>query len=276
VKKFLFILKKIVTLLAITGSIVLFVVVLSSAIQKDATAICPGVEVNIDHHTGITFITKKEVLSVIKFANGRKAEGSVVSEMSLQTMENALLKLPHVATAQVYFDIQHRLHATITQRRPIMRILNNDGVGYYVGINNERIPLKSTFTAHVPVVTGFVLKNQDPKRDSSLQNALFLLVNVLQKDPYLNALIHQIDVLENDEVVLIPNGLKHSIQFGKADERIEAKLENIKAIHLHGLPHVGWDLYKSINVKYDNQVVCEKNTDKVLTVPSDTTTTNKL
>jgi cell division protein FtsQ len=42
-------------------------------------------------------------------------------------------------------------------------------------------------------------------------------------------------------------------------ENYEEKFRNLEAFYKKGLPVSGWNLYKEINLKYKNQIVCTKS-----------------
>lgn len=48
------------------------------------------------------------------------------------------------------------------------------------------------------------------------------------------------------------------IILGTADS-LDVKFTNLLMFYKRGMPKAGWDAYKTINVKYTNQVVCVKN-----------------
>jgi len=51
----------------------------------------------------------------------------------------------------------------------------------------------------------------------------------------------------------------HKILLGNADS-LKIKFDNLLAFYKQALPKVGQDTYKTINIKYTNQVVGIKNT----------------
>ena len=40
--------------------------------------------------------------------------------------------------------------------------------------------------------------------------------------------------------------------------KIEDKLHRLKIFYQQGMPYAGWNLYETINLKYNGQVVCRK------------------
>jgi cell division protein FtsQ len=56
---------------------------------------------------------------------------------------------------------------------------------------------------------------------------------------------------------LVPRLGEQIILFGTGEDASE-KLEKLKAFYLQVVKQAGWDTYKTINLKFDNQVVCSK------------------
>lgn len=258
-KKIWRILKKILTLTAVLACAALFVVVLTSAVQKQVRLTCKNLKVKIDYDSGIAFINESEIIERINFLTGENVVGKEIQQIDFRTIEKEVEKNPFVDKAEIFVDQQQNLTVEIVQKRPILRILNSDGVGYYLSENNERIPLCDKFTPHVAVALGNVVTAEDTKRDSTVQSALFNLIKVIRGDSFLNALVDQIYVVENGEMELVPRIAGHTIRFGKPDDNTAQKFEQLKIFYNEGMKKVGWYKYKTIDLRYTNQVVCIKN-----------------
>ena len=63
---------------------------------------------------------------------------------------------------------------------------------------------------------------------------------------------------DRNDIELIPRVGIQKIILGTADS-LDIKMRNLLAFYKQAMPKVGWDTYKTINIKYTNQVVCEKN-----------------
>lgn len=59
------------------------------------------------------------------------------------------------------------------------------------------------------------------------------------------------------EVDLIPRSGRHTIRFGRL-ERTEEKFDKLMRFYRRGLPQIGWDEYRTIDIRYQDQVVCSK------------------
>ncbi|HLP20912.1 MAG TPA: hypothetical protein VK174_11455 [Chitinophagales bacterium] len=257
-KKFWRILKKLLTIAAVLSGAALFVVVLTSAIQKQNELTCKSLQVKIDYDSGLAFLNEKEIVERVNHLTGENIVGKRLSAIDFRTLEREMEKNPFVDNAEIFVDQQQNVTVTLVQKRPVLRILNSDGVGYYLSQNNERIPLNPNFTPHVAVAVGSVQTHTSAKRDSAVQAALFNLIGYVNKDEFLAALIDQVYVTDSGYMDLIPKVNTHIIHLGNAQENLEDKLKRLKIFYTEGLRKTGWKKYKTIDLRYMNQVVCEK------------------
>ncbi|MBL0308245.1 MAG: hypothetical protein IPP77_00645 [Bacteroidetes bacterium] len=262
-KRFKFILKRLLVITGVLSAAVLFVVVLTSAIKKQDELVCKNIQVKIDYDSGISFLNEREIKDRINYLSGGNIIGKPLSAVDFRVLEVEMEKNPFVDKAEVYLNQSQEVLVEVNQKRPILRVINNDGVSYYLSEKNERIPLSDNFTPHVAVALGSVETHENMKRDSIVQIALYSLIQQIRKDEFLNAMIDQLIVKETGEIDLIPKSDSHLIHFGLVQENeIAEKLERLKIFYKEGLNKVGWTNYKSIDLRYKNQVVCEKQENK--------------
>jgi cell division protein FtsQ len=257
-KRWQIILRKVLMVMVSITGIAAFVVLLTSAINKQAEIVCTGINVNVDYESGLSFITKKEVADKVVYVSGDSLHNKKIASLNLKSIESILERQPYIDSAEAFFNQQLQLMVKVKQKRPILRIINNDGVSYYLSDKAETMPLSNSFTPRVPVVIGFVQKYTDAKQDSITRFGLWKLITAIEKDTFLHALTDQVNVLENGEIEIIPAMGNFTILFGKPQVKTNDKLKNIKTFYKEALPRVGWEKYKSINVKFENQVVCLK------------------
>ena len=181
-KKFWRILKKIITIAAVLSFAALFVVVLTSAIQKQNQLTCKNLEVKIDYDSGLAFLTENEIKDRINFLSGEDIVGKQLAHIDFRTLEKELKKNPFIDNAEIFVDQQQNIKVAIVQKRPILRILNSDGVGYYISEKNERIPLCDKFTSHVIIALGNVEMHQNAKRDSTVQADLYKVIQFVPQN----------------------------------------------------------------------------------------------
>ncbi len=239
--------------------------------KKEKTVIAENMSVTVINTDENTFIDEEDVK---EFFNERK-DSIILAQLNninVNDLEKALNSHPAVENAEVAVDINGDVTVNVTQRTPLVRILNSDGESYYIDDKSKLMPLNDKYTARVLIASGYILEPYAQRYEFSVndiaKNELFSKVSVLDdiyaisnyivKDSVLSSLIHQINVTNDKELELYPSIGNHKIIFGEAKD-IEEKFNKLKLFYTEGLNKTdGWNKYSIINIKYKNQVVCTK------------------
>lgn len=240
---------KLGTLLAI---IVFIVVSLSFTTVERKTLHCSSISVVFSEN--YQYVTPAYVESVVKkkFAS---MNGALLDTLNTNTIEAEVEKIPWVRKAEIFKgyamndSVQYsgKIKIKITQESPVLRVVHGAD-GYYLNENGKKLPFSDTYTSNVVVVTG-----NTP--DSLMVKQVLPFVRYIRNDDFWRSQVQQIHIKNNAELILIPRVGEHQIQFGRI-EMIEKKFRNLKAVYEKGLPNAGWNKYKEISLKFDNQVVC--------------------
>ena len=234
-------------------------VVLMSFIEiKKAEVICKDVKVYIPGNQ--YFIDKEEIDNILQIKK-HQLIGHHLEEINIQALESKLKANPFIESAKVYCDMDGIIWVEITQRQPILRIMNQGDQDFYVDQHGLKIPLSENFTARVLAANGFIDEPFSGKIDTlhtEIAREVFATANFIRKDSLWDAQIGQIYVNQDHEIELIPRVGSQRILLGNADS-LDAKFRNLLAFYKKALPQVGWDAYKTINIKYANQVIGVKN-----------------
>lgn len=258
-KRFLFIMKRIFQLLFILAVIVSFCVAVTAAVNKQKQIVCSAVHVEVFYKPFMQLIDEQEVEDQIVHLSGRSIVGKRLSRIDFNTLEHSLEKNPYIKNAEVYYDQNNTVHAEITQRAPLLRVINNDGVSYYLSEEQIKMPLHPTFTTNVPLAVGYVQTYEDKVGDSIVEQQLFELAQYITKDSTLKSLIDHIFVNEDGSFELVPKMNYHTIYFGKVDDKTREKFENLKTFYRDVLTKQGWNKYLRINISIANQISAERN-----------------
>ena len=239
---------------------VLFIVILSSSIKHQNEIVCNEVLVMIDYSSGNQFIDEADVLETATVGSRNPLIGKNLKELGLSEVEGSLQANPYIEHAEVYTNLNGSVIMQIIQKQPILRIINNRGVSFYLSDKGEHIPLSDKFTPRLAVATGSIRSEFDNAEttDSILLINLRTLQLFIRSDEFWQAAIEQIYVKENYEIELIPKIGNHTILLGPIDENMENNFEKLKLFYEDGIRTVGWDQYKTINLKYKDQIVCTK------------------
>ena len=225
---------------------------------KKSEVLCKDVKVYIPGNQ--YFIDRDEVDHILKIQShaliGRRMES-----INIHALENRLKANPFIEFAKVYADMDGVINVEISQRQPILRIMNRFDQDFYVDQHGLKIPLSSNFTARVLVANGYIdelFANQVDTLHTALAMELFKTADYIRKDSLWDAQIAQIYVNKDHEIELIPRVGNNRILLGNADS-LDTKFHNLLVFYKKALPQVGWDAYKEINIKYANQVIGVRN-----------------
>ena len=178
-------------------------------------------------------------------------------------IENLVNSIDFVENAEVYSTLTGVLKVKASQRVPVLRIVNNFGQHYYIDRNGRLFPARSGFSTRILVANGHIgTRYSDTVKIDEIDSGheLFKLKKLAQhiiNDDFLRAQIEQIYVNNEEEYELVPKVGRQIILFGDITS-MESKFENLKIFYKKGMKRAGWQAYKTINLKYENQVVCEK------------------
>ena len=210
---------------------------------------CQNLELLITDTVHSGFVDKKEITSILQ-KNGIRPIGKSKYEVSTKNLEEVLNNHALLDRVECYWTHSGRLFVEISQRIPILRVMNNQQQDYYIDNKGEIMPSGIRCVAHKPIVSGTVEK-------SFAVNELYNFGVFLQNNSFWNAQIEQINVLPGKYVELVPRVGNHIIYLGRL-ENYDKKLKRLKTFYQKGLNEIGWDKYSRINVEIDNQIVCTR------------------
>jgi cell division protein FtsQ len=235
------------------------VVVLMSFIEiKKGEVICKDVKIYIPGNQ--YFIDREEIDNILGVKN-HTLVGRHLDDINIQALESKLKANPFIETATVYTDMDGIIRVEISQRQPIVRIMNQFDQDFYVDEHGFKLPLSDNFTARVLVANGYIDEPFGGKVDTlttTLAKEIFETAAYIKKDSLWDAQIAQIYINQDKEIELIPRVGSHHILLGDADS-LDVKFHNLLAFYKKALPQMGWNTYKTINIKYVNQVIGVKN-----------------
>lgn len=235
-------------------------VVLMSFINiKKSAVVCKAVKVYIPGSQ--YFIDKQEVDHILQLGNYQLV-GIRMDHIDTHELETSLRANPFIEYAKVYGDMDGTLMIEISQRTPILRMLNRFDQDFYIDKHGLKLPLSPNFTARVLAVNGFIEEPFAGRVDTlrtQVARDVFKTVDYIQNDELWSAQIAQVYVNADKEIELIPRVGNQKILLGNADS-LDVKFKNLLGFYKQALPQVGWGAYKIINIKYTNQVIGIKNT----------------
>ncbi len=201
------------------------------------------IEVNFQSEA-VNFLSQSMVNKLL-IQNNQTVQNQAKSVIDLYQLEKEVTKNPYIEKASLYITIDGTLNALIKQREPIARVITNSET-YYLDLQGEEVPLSENYSARVPLITG-------AKKDKDFAEVRKLLHKIIANDFFKKEVIG-IHMDDSDELLLTMRSGDYKIEFGKLKE-IDQKLKKLEAFYSKAFSDSTIYKYKTINIKYHNQVV---------------------
>ena len=192
------------------------------------------------------FITESTV-SKLLIQNQQTVTGQSKEIIDLNELENALNSNPMIKKAEVFMSVNGEISAEIEQKRPIARVSTN--ASFYIDDEGSFMPLSTNYSARVPLVTGVVDKN-------NLSN-IFKIASAIDADEFLKK--HVVEIHQNADATIDLSIRKSDfkVMLGHL-KNLKKKINNFKAFYQKALKDKTLSSYSSVNLRFDNQVICTK------------------
>lgn len=238
--------KKVIKYIVFIGLIFGLFFLYSFTTKRNQKKVVEAIEVEFNEGSN-PFLTHESVnkLLIQSQVTVKKEPKSI---LDLHHLEKRVTSNPYVEKARVFITLGGVLKTHITQKEPIARVIS-DGEVYYVDKEGVKIPLSKTFSARVPIING---SNLSEKLSEITELVLFI-----SQDQFLQKEVTGIQKLATDEYVLTVRSGDHRVEFGKYED-VNLKFKKLKAFYNKAIKDKTIKKYKTINLKYHNQVVCTK------------------
>jgi len=220
--------------------------------------VCEKVMVSIDNQLDNHFIDKNDVINIINSHGSKKLEGQMFNQLNIRFMEKQLVNNSYIADAQIYKQHKGVLLVKVLLRRPIARLVYKERPDFYISESGKLLPISEKYSSRVLLVTGDSLPYFDVRstlKGTAYQD-LLQLIHFIKEDPFWKSQISQINYQSVDDIVLVPQVTKQRIEFGSIIQ-IADKFRRLKIFYKQILPRKGWNSYKRVNLKFENQIICE-------------------
>ena len=201
------------------------------------------------------FLDEEEISEMIE-KSGEPIIGHRLSAINIEKLETKLSTFTTLNNVEIYRKVDARgwsfngkLVINVDERTPVLRI-KNANEDYYLDREGIKIPVSSKYIETIMIASGTF-------PDETMKNNLLKMTDFINKNEFWKAQIEQVLILPNGELMLLPQVGDYLIEFGKPED-YELKFRNLKAVYQQGFKNFGWNKYKAISVKYQNQVVCTK------------------
>ncbi len=252
-------------------------VLLVSAVRKEQEGVCQEVVVEFNGEQSYRMLDEKEVLSALfPEATGGLPRGRKMRQFNLFALEKQLEKNPWVKNADLFFDQQHVLHISLSQRTPVARLFTPAGNSFYMDASYAVLPLKSNDLIDLPVFTQFYVDPAGAKAaDTLLMERVSGLSRFLLSDPFWMAQVEEININADNSFELYTQVGDHTVQLGLRNDWPQL-FYKLKTLYKGLQQENAWGKYTTIDLQFKDQAVCVRKGDLFKVVDSAMVTTDTI
>ncbi|MFD2597570.1 cell division protein FtsQ/DivIB [Sphingobacterium corticis] len=225
--------------------------------KKDASQTCTALQIFVEGKE--TFIDQADITAIIQNQFGQVI-GRQLQDIPLHKIEKALTALPYVSQAGIYVDIDGAMRVTVQQRAILLRVINRVGQEFYVDTEGKKIPTTLKYVPHTIVANGNIResfgKPLQPVESQVVDDLATIVRHINQSELWSNQVV-QLYVNDNGDIELVPRVGDQDLILGNA-ENLDDKLRRFEIFYQKILPRVGTEAYSKVNVKYADQIICER------------------
>jgi cell division protein FtsQ len=216
------------------------------------------IEISMENIHDNHFMDEADVMNLMGL-RAQNLQGASLNQLNFRQIEQRIKQNTFVRDAQLYSDLKGNLMVKVSLRRPIARMVRNDGPDAYIAEDGAIMPVSEKFSSRVLLISGSYLP-QLLKLDNIYEleegRQVMRMINIIHEDEFWSAQVAQLDIDQKARIVLFPQVGDETIEFGKP-ENLETKFKKLKIFYKEILPRVGWNKYDRINLEYEGQVVAE-------------------
>lgn len=249
--------KKLLTLVLLAGLTVGAIIFAEINYQEIK---CSGIVIKLDSENERPLLSKQDINVMVTEQGTRYFNDKPLDEISLHNIEERVKKIPLVKSCEAHHDFSGKIIISVKEYSPIARILHftageSNYKDQYVTQEGKFIGTSSLFTPRVLIASGPFFSGTRKNLLDERGKTLIPLFEFINNDPFWRAQITQVIVAADGGVVLIPAIGKTYIDFGLAT-RIETKFKKLALFYKKIIPNKGWNTYRWVQLKYNNQVIC--------------------
>lgn len=239
-------------------ALVALLVLIAFAEREQHDTAVKEISISIDNLNDNHFIDEEDVRELMQFKH-ENLIGASMGGIKLKEIEEKIKANKFIEDAELYSDLKGNLLVQVELRRPIARIIRNDGPDGYIAEDGTVMPVSEKFTSRVVLISGGytpTLLRMNNLNSTEEGKQLMDMINRIREDDFWKAQIAQVDINSKKMISLFPQVGDETIEFGTMENQ-ETKFKKLMIYYKEILPVKGWNKYKRVNVEYDGQIVAE-------------------
>ncbi len=226
--------------------------------RKQGTVSVKDIIIKVENSNENQFLDEQDIINLMQL-DEENLKGATLDRLNLKDIEKRIKSDRFVQDAELYSDLKGNLIVKAILRRPIARIVRNDGPDGYIAEDGTIMPVSDKFTTRVVLISGAFsrLLLQAENLNKSIEGKQLLeMLSIIREDEFWRAQIAQLDIDNHVRVNMFPQVGGQTIEFGKP-ESLELKFKKLRIFYKEILPQQGWNTYERVNLEYDGQIIAE-------------------
>lgn len=208
-----------------------------------------GIELRLERSHADGFVDRDTLLAHAKAVCGI-AHRNKIADVDMEQVNKLLTSNPWIERGSAFIDLNDSLLIEAKEYEPVLRVFGVDGRSVYVTDEGVVIPSSPSYTPHLIIASGHF------EQENDIPEAL-VIARAIGEDEYLTEHIGQIYLNPDHEFEMTVNNLPAKVIIGDTCG-IDDKLERLKIMlekYNNTEELIG---YKTLDLKYKNQIVCTK------------------
>jgi cell division protein FtsQ len=226
--------------------------------RKQGAVAVRDIIIKVENVNENQFIDERDVADLMQLSQ-ENMKGATLDRLNLKEIETRIKSNRFVKDAELYSDLKGNLIVKAILRRPIARIVRNDGPDGYIAEDGTIMPVSDKFTTRVVLISGSfsnqLLRAENLNKFIEGQQLMEML-KIIREDEFWKAQVAQLDIDNSVHVKLFPQVGGQLIEFGKP-ENLNEKFKKLRIFYKEILPKQGWNTYERVNVEYEGQIIAE-------------------
>ena len=242
----------------ITALLAVVFLLIAVSERKQGTIAVKNIVIKVENIEGNQFIDEGDVADLMQLGE-ENLKGASLEKLNMKELEKRIRMNRFVKDAQLYSDLKGNLVVKAKLRRPIARLIRNDGPDGYIAEDGTVMPVSDKFTTRVVLISGSYIRGllslENLNKTKETKN-LMAMLEMIREDDFWRAQIAQLDIDSKGRINILPQIGGQTIEFGVADN-LETKFKKMKIFYKEILPQKGWNTYKRVNLEYEGQIIAE-------------------
>ncbi|MDE5981517.1 MAG: hypothetical protein K2G92_00200 [Duncaniella sp.] len=221
------------------------------AVRDSGTDRCRGIEITVGGEAKTPFVTAAELARELDSLPAHAA-GMPLDEINPQSLRKRLMEVDKIEDVSVVTYTDGTIHISATPIIPVARVFDGNS-SYYVNRAGKRVEATARYHSDVPVIAGHF----NPADSLFTPLSLLPLINYINNDSVWRSFITMIKVDSPRDIILVPTIREHVVNIGST-ARLDDKFSRLRRFYKEVLPVKGWEMYDTVSVKWNGQVVATR------------------